>query len=127
MKSFLRIKPNGYISGLIQDYQGKTNTLKRLTDQYPNSKYQVSSLLNLAQAYKDENRNKESIDTYLKFINEYPNNNLISKAYVEIGSIYLKEQNHQEAEKFLLTVMNNYPDAEQENQLAIELMMEVYN
>ena len=46
---------------------------------------------------------------------------------MEIGSIYLKEQNHQEAEKFLLTVMNNYPDAEQENQLAIELMMEVYN
>ena len=68
--------------GLIQDYKGKINTLKRLTDQYPNSKYQVSSLLNLAQAYKDENRNKESIDTYLKFINEYPNNNLISKAYM---------------------------------------------
>ena len=113
--------------GLIQDYLGKINTLKRLTDQYPNSKYQVSSLLNLAQAYKDENRNNESIDTYLKFIDEYPNNNLISKAYVEIGSIYLKEQNHQEAEKFLLTVMDNYPDAEQENQLATELMMEVYN
>ena len=34
--------------GLIQDYLGKINTLKRLTDQYPNSKYQVSSLLNLA-------------------------------------------------------------------------------
>ena len=113
--------------GLIQDYKGKINTLKKLTNQYPNSKYQVSSLLNLAQAYKDENRNKESLNTYFKFINEYPNNNLISKAYVELGSIYLKEKNHEEAEIFLLTVMDDYPDAEQENQLAIELMMEVYN
>jgi tetratricopeptide (TPR) repeat protein len=113
--------------GLIQDYKGKINTLKRLTNQYPNSKYQVYSLLNLAQAYKDENRNIESLNTYLKFINEYPNNNLISKAYVELGSISLKEKNHEEAEKFLLTVMDNYPDAEQENQLATELMMEVYN
>ena len=39
----------------------------------------------------------------------------------------MKEQNHDKAEKFLLTVLDNYPDAEQENQLAIELMMEVYN
>ena len=56
--------------GLIQDYNGKINTLKKLTDQYPNSKYQVSSLLNLAQAFKDESRNEESIETYLKFIND---------------------------------------------------------
>ena len=78
--------------GLIQDYEGKINTLKKLTDQYPNSKYQVSSLLNLAQAFKDESRNDESIETYLKFINNYPNNNLISKANVELGSIYLKKK-----------------------------------
>ena len=57
--------------GLIQDYKGKINTLNKLTIQYPNSKYQVSSLLNLAQAYKDESRNKESIDTFLRFIKEY--------------------------------------------------------
>ena len=113
--------------GLIQDYDGKINTLKRLTDQYPNSKYQVSSLLNLAQAFKDESRNEESIRTYIKFINDYPSNNLISRANVELGSIYLKEKNADEAEKYLIKVLDDYPDAEQENELAIELMLEVYN
>ena len=52
--------------GLIQDYEGKINTLKKLTDQYPNSKYQVSSLLKIAQAFKDESKNEESIQTYIK-------------------------------------------------------------
>ena len=113
--------------GLIQEYAGKINTLKSLTEKYPNSKYQVSSLLNLAQAYKDESRNQESIATYLKFINDYPSNNLISKANVELGSIYLKEKNTAEAEKYLIKVLDDYPDAEQENELAIELMMEVFN
>ena len=113
--------------GLIQDYEGKINTLKTLTEKYPNSKFQVSSLLNLAQAYKDESRNEEAITTYLKFINDYPSNNLVSKANVELGSIYLKEKNTELAEKYLIKVLNDYPDAEQENELAIELMMEVYN
>jgi len=113
--------------GLIQDYKGKINTLNKLTIQYPNSKYQVSSLLNLAQAYKDESKNKESINTFLKFINENPNNNSISKVNVELGSLYLMEKKPNAAEKFLLKVLDDYPDAEQENLLAVELMMEVYN
>ena len=113
--------------GLIQDYEGKINTLKSLTEKYPNSKFQVSALLNLAQAYKDESKNEEAIATYFKFINDYPSNNLVSKANVELGSIFLKEKNIEQAEKYLLKVLDDYPDAEQENELAIELMMEVYN
>jgi tetratricopeptide (TPR) repeat protein len=113
--------------GLIQDYDGKISTLKKLTEKYPNSKYQISSLLSLAQAFKDESRNEESIKTYIQFINDYPSNNLISKANVELGSIYLKEKNLEEAEKYLLKVLDDYPDAELENELAIELMLEVYN
>lgn len=113
--------------GLVQDYQGKMHTLKRLTKEFPDSKYQVLSLLNLAQSYKDLTMNLEAIDTYLKFIEEYPNNNFISQAHVEVGSIYLKEGNIDECEKYLLKIINDYPDAELENELAIELMMDVYN
>ena len=113
--------------GLVQDYQGKMQTLKRLTKEFPDSKYQVLSLLNLAQSYKDLTMNLEAIDTYLKFIEEYPNNNFISQAHVEVGSIYLKEGNIDECEKYLLKIINDYPDAELENELAIELMMDVYN
>ena len=57
---------------LIQDYEGKMQTLQQLTDEYPNSRYQVLSLLNLAQTYKDLEKNTEAINTYLKFIDEYP-------------------------------------------------------
>jgi tetratricopeptide (TPR) repeat protein len=113
--------------GLVQDYEGKMRTLQRLTDNFPISKYQVLSLLNLAQSYKDLSKNLEAINTYLKFIEEYPNNNFISQAHVEIGSIYLKEGQIDEGEKYLLKVINDYPDAEVENQLAVELMMDVYS
>ena len=112
--------------GLIQDYDGKMETLQKLTDEYPKSRYQVLSLLNLAQTYKDLDKNVEAINTYLKFIDEYPNNNFISTAFVEVGSIYIKDGNLDEGEKYLLTVLDNYPDAEIENELAVELMMEVY-
>ena len=101
-------------------------TLQKLTDEYPKSRYQVLSLLNLAQTYKDLDKNVEAINTYLKFIDEYPNNNFISTAFVEVGSIYIKDGNLDEGEKYLLTVLDNYPDAEIENELAVELMMEVY-
>ena len=101
-------------------------TLQKLTDEYPESRYQVLSLLNLAQTYKDLEKNTEAINTYLKFIDEYPNNNFISTAFVEVGSIYIKEEILDEGEKYLLTVLDNYPDAEIENELAVELMMEVF-
>ena len=113
--------------GLVQDYEGKMNTLQRLTEEYPYSRYQVLSLLNLAQSYKDLSMNMEAVNTYLKFIEDYPNNNFISTAHVEIGSIYLKEGQIDDGEKYLLKVLNDYPDAELENELAIELMMEVYS
>ena len=112
--------------GLIQDYSGKMQTLQKLTDEFPASKYQVLSLLNLAQSYKDLTMNLEAIDTYLKFINDYPNNNFISQAHVEVGSIYLKEGEIDQGEKYLLKVINDYPDAELENELAIDLMKDVY-
>ena len=113
--------------GLVQDYEGKMKTLQNLTDLYPNSRYQVMSLLNLAQSYKDLAMNTQAIETYLKFIQDYPNNNYISTAHVEIGSIFLKEGDIEKGEKYLMKVLNDYPDAELENELAVELMMEVYS
>jgi len=112
--------------GLVQDYEGKVNTLLELTQLYPNSKYQILSLLNLAQTYNDLGENQKSIDIYKDFINSYPNNNYVSNALVEIGSIYLKEKKYNEAEQYFLQVLQQYPDAEAENSLAIELMKEVY-
>ena len=112
--------------GLVQDYEGKVNTLLELTQLYPNSKYQILSLLNLAQTYNDLGENQKSIEIYKDFINSYPNNNYVSNALVEIGSIYLKEKKYNEAEQYFLQVLQQYPDAEAENSLAIELMKEVY-
>ena len=113
--------------GLIQDYQGKVNTLSELTMLYPNSKYQVMSLLNMAQTYNDLGENQKAIASYKDFIKNYPTNNFVSSALVEIGGIYLKERNYAEAEGFFLQVLAQYPDAEAENTLAIELMKEVYS
>lgn len=112
--------------GLIQDYQGKVNTLAELTRLYPNSKYQVMSLLNMAQTYNDLGENQQAINSYKEFIKNHPNNNFVSSAMVEIGGIYLKEKNYVEAEKYFIQVIAQYPDAEAENTLAVELMKEVY-
>ena len=113
--------------GLIQDYEGKVNTLSELTRLYPNSKYQVMSLLNMAQTFNDLGENQKAIASYKDFIENYPTNNFISSALVEIGGIYLKERNYSEAKKYFLQVIAQYPDAEAENTLAVELMKEVYS
>ena len=42
-------------------------------------------------------------------------------------AFYVAETGLLEAEKYLIKVLDDYPDAEQENELAIELMLEVYN
>tara|TARA_B100001939_G_C16945993_1_gene620373 strand:+ start:2716 stop:5943 length:3228 start_codon:yes stop_codon:yes gene_type:complete len=112
--------------GLVQDYEGKVSTLSELTQLYPNSKYQIVALLNLAQTYNDLGENQKSINIYKDFIAAYPTNNYVSNALVEIGSIHLKEKKYDEAEKYFLQVLQQYPDAESENSLAIELMKEVY-
>ena len=112
--------------GLVQDYEGKVSSLLELTQQYPNSKYQILSLLNLAQTYNDLGENQKSLDIYEDFISAYPTNNFVSNALVEIGSIYLKEKKYNKAEQYFLQVLGQYPDAEAETSLALELMKEVY-
>ena len=91
--------------GLVQDYEGKVNTLLELTQLYRNSKYQILALLNLAQTSNDLGENQKSIDIYKDFIDTYPNNNYVSNALVEIGSIYLKEKKFNEAEQYFLQVL----------------------
>ena len=112
--------------GLVQDYEGKVTTLSELTRLYPNSNYQVMSLLNLAQTFNNLGENQKAIEAYENFISNYPTNSFVSSALVEIGGIYLKEKKFDLAEEFFLKVMTQYPDAEAENNLALELMKEVY-
>ncbi|MBG15108.1 MAG: hypothetical protein CL853_02020 [Crocinitomicaceae bacterium] len=112
--------------GLVQNYDGKVATLSELTRLYPNSNYQVMSLLNLAQTYNNLGENQKAIDSYKDFISAYPTNSFVSSALVEIGGIYLKDKNYDQAENYFLQVLAQYPDAEAENTLAIELMKEVY-
>lgn len=112
--------------GLVQDYEGKVTTLSELTRLYPNSNYQVMSLLNLAQTFNNLGENQKAIEAYENFISNYPTNSFVSSALVEIGGIYLKEKKFDLAEEFFLKVMTQYPDAEAENNLAVELMKEVY-
>lgn len=112
--------------GLIQDYESKKETLRQLTEKYPNSKYQILSLLHLAQTYNELGENNEAISSYKAFISKYPNNSLVASSLIEIAGINLKTKDYMSASKHLLQVLEKYPDAENERLLAIELMKDVF-
>ena len=112
--------------GLIQDYESKKETLRQLTDKYPNSKYQILSLLHLAQTYNELGENNEAISSYKAFISKYPNNSLVASSLVEIAGINLKTNEFSSAKEYLLQVLDKYPDSENERLLAVELMKEVF-
>ena len=113
--------------GLIQDYESKKGTLRELTEKYPNSKYQLLSLLHLAQTYNELGQNDEAIASYNDFISKYPNNSLVASSLIEIAGINLKTKDYTSAKDHLLQVLNKYPDAENEKLLAIELMKDVFD
>ncbi len=112
--------------GLLGNIEGKSKTLKILTERYPNSNYQILSLRELAQAYQQQGNNQGAIKIYSDFINNYPNNKYIPEMLVNLGAIYVKEKKYEEAKVYLLKVLNNYPTAKIENESAIEQMKSIY-
>lgn len=112
--------------GLVKDYEGKAQTLKELTEKYPNSSYQVLSIKDLAQTYQEQGNHQKAIETYNKFIKDYPQNKFVPEAYTNIGQIYLSQRDYPNARKYFQKVLDDYPNATRENQTAILLMKEVY-
>lgn len=112
--------------GLIKDYNGKAETLKELTEKYPNSSYQVLSIKDLAMTYQEQGNHQKAIETYQKFIKDYPQNKYVPEAYTNIGQIYLSQRDYTNARKYFQKVLDDYPNATTENQSAISLMKEVY-
>lgn len=112
--------------GLLGDLEGKTKTLKTLTNKYPKSTYQVLSLRELAQAYQQQGDNAKAINVYKNFINNYPNNKYVPEMMVNLGGIYVREKKYNEAEVYLLKVLDDYPSATIENESAIALMKSVF-
>lgn len=112
--------------GLLGDISGKSNTLKALTEAYPNSTYQVLSLRELAQTYQQQGQNDKAISVYKNFIRDYPNNRYAPEMMVNLGGIYVREKNFVEAEEYLLRVLDEYPSAVIENESAIAQMKSVF-
>lgn len=112
--------------GLLGDVSGKSQTLKSLTEKYPNSTYQVLSLRELAQTYQQQGENAKAISVYKSFIRDYPTNKFVPEMMVNLGGIYVREKNFGEAELYLLKVLEEYPSATIENESAIAQMKSVY-
>lgn len=112
--------------GLLGDVAGKSKTLKALTDNYPNSTYQVLSLRELAQTYQQQGENNKAIAIYKGFIKDYPNNKYVPEMMVNLGGIYMREKKYNEAEIYLLRVLDEYPSATIENESAIAQMKSVF-
>lgn len=112
--------------GNLQNDKGRAATLETMLSKYPNSRYVLMGMLELANAYKILNENQKSITAYKNFVSSYPNNANVPRALSDIGFLYLRLQDYNNAEKYALKVLDDYPHNRVEVEKSLETMKGVY-
>lgn len=98
-------KTYGYMSGKKAD---RNSTLLKLIEDYPQSKYKVSAIFELAQGYKSTEQYDKALRYYKTIVTDYPTNRLVVDAKINIAHIYFIQGKHTQSEEIYLEVMETY-------------------
>ncbi len=112
-------------NGLIQNYQEQINDLKELENRFPQSPYLVSSVMELADAYKYAGQKEKAIETYKKVITKYPNSEFVEEANFGIGALYYNMDKYDQAIAQLDPIAKKDPKSKYGSQ-AVEIIKNIY-
>ncbi len=103
----------GYVLGLIKQYNEKIRILSDLVQRYPRSDYADDAIYEMARAEIQRENNTEAIKIYDRLLADYPNSVLARKAALEKAMLYYNLKNYEAAILNYKSVVKNYPATEE--------------
>ena len=113
------------IQSLKNNQVESLNTLKRLVNKFPNSKYTEQALYEMGRNYIKQENYREAINTYDKLIATFPNSATSRRAMAERAMIYNSMGDNKNAIEAYKEIIAKYPQSE-EAQVAMQDLKSIY-
>ena len=113
------------IQSLRNNQAESLNTLKRLVDKFPNSKYTEQAMYEMGRNYIKQENYREAINTYDKLIATFPNSSTSRRAMAERAMIYNSIGDRRNAIEAYKDIIAKYPQSE-EAQVAMQDLKSIY-
>lgn len=117
---------SGLIYGLLEKSDEKLGVLKRLIDNFPNSRLIVDAYFAIAEEYMVSDRSVNAEKYYSEILQRFPNNPMANKAYSPLGRIYYNNNKSDEAIQTYTKFYDTYPGTA-EAQAANEMVRKIYS
>ena len=115
----------GFALGLLHRYSEKTEVLRSLTKEYPQSDYVDDALYEIARAELQQNRPQEAIAVYQALLQDHPTSNYAAKTSLELGMAYRTLKQYDNATETFKKTIEQYPGSE-EAYSALDGMEQIY-
>ena len=115
----------GFALGLLHRYSEKTEVLRSLTKEYPQSDYVDDALYEIARAELQQNRPQEAIAVYQALLQDHPTSNYAAKTSLELGMAYRTLKQYDNAIQTFKNTIEQYPGSE-EAYSALDGMEQIY-
>lgn len=96
----------GYISGGEKE---KIARLLELLEKYPETKYKLQALFEVAKSYEAVGDNDKALLYYKRIVSDYPGSNLMVQVKLNIADIYFKQGEFNRSEEEYKKILNDYP------------------
>ncbi|MCK4519478.1 MAG: tetratricopeptide repeat protein, partial [Candidatus Omnitrophica bacterium] len=92
-----------------KDYAGVIESLRSITESYPDSEYLEISYYLLAEAFRESGRYKEAVEIYRKFVKTFKDEELIESSYLEMARCLKELGGYDESNKCIKEFAAGYP------------------
>lgn len=99
--------------GLLNRPEKKIGSLKRLTEEYPESDYLDNAYFELGRSYMNMENAQEASSHFTKVTEDYPSSNYVKQALVQLGLIYYNQDQNDKALKYYKRAVAEYPGTEE--------------
>ena len=113
------------IQSLKNNQTESLNTLKRLIDKFPNSKYTEQALYEMGRNYIKQENYRQAINTYDRLIATFPTSATSRRAMAERAMIYNSMGDRKNAIEAYKEIIAKYPQSE-EAQVAMQDLKSIY-
>ena len=116
---------SGLIYGLIDKSEEKVSAMKRLIQEFPNSRFVVDAYFEAAEEYNVMGRTADAERYYTEILQKYPSNPRANRAYSTLGRIYYNSKKMTNAVDIYTKLYDNYPGTP-EAKVANDMVKKIY-
>lgn len=95
--------------GLQEKPRRKIESLRKLTEKYPESTYIDDAYFELGRSYLNIENKEKAIESFEKLVDDYPSSKYAARSFVQLGLIYYAMDENEQAKKYYERVIAEYP------------------